>query len=222
MHKRIRHLSGALVVCLSVVVALLAGGALTPRPAHAAQVTIFRMKTKSNVVMAFFQSLDATECIQTSVSVTGGNFIILQTPPGGPQPVASIGVEVSQLDECTGAQLLDAFGVASSFTLQIAPDLSAATLTASQVHLVDIITQGNQFDVDINLTWIGVGSVTRSATSTHFNQDGMVMNTVFVGFIHDAPATGTVTNGPTNYTPEPAFFSEILDTQFGQITITKG
>ena len=218
MQKRMRHLSSALVLCLSMVVALFAGGVLSPRTAHAAQVTIAHVQ--SETAFADFESTDETGCILTSVSLVGSDMLTLTPPqPGGPQPVPAIVVDISQFNICTNPLLMEAIGESLVLTLHVAEDLSTATLTASQVSLVDLLSD-RQFNVNITMTWDGTGSVTRQAGTAHFRTPGLVMNAVEVGFERSAVATGIITDGTTNFTPTPSDLAAVQNVRSGMITVT--
>jgi hypothetical protein len=219
MQERMRHLSAALVLCLSMVVALFAGGMLTPRTAHAAQVTIAHVQGKT--AFAGFVSTDSTGCILTSALVIGTDFLALFPPqPGGPQQEPSVVVDISQFNLCTSSILLAATGESSVLTFHVAEDLSTGTLTASQVAVLDALT-GDVFNVDITMTWDGTGSVTRQAGTAHFRTPGLVMNAVEVGFERSAVATGTIVGpGNTNFTLTPSDSAQVQNLRSGTITVT--
>lgn len=217
MPKRMRPLSVALVLCLSVVVALLAGVGVAPRTAHAAAVGI--LQVRGDTVFAVFESTDPTGCILTTVFVLGSELPPPQ--PGGPQQVPAVGVNISQFNVCTSTPLLAARGGSSILTFHEAPDLSTATLTASQVTVTDGLT-GASFNVDITVMWDGTGSTVRQAGPSHFNTPGLVMNAVEVGFTRDATATGAITTGTTNFTPTPSSLAEVQNVRSGIITVTQG
>lgn len=227
MHKRFRHLSGALVVCLSVVLTLLAGGVFSPRTAHAAtQVSVFHMRGQT--AQAFFDSTDATGCIDTSVIVGGGESLVLSftTPQGGaPQQQPNMFVGISQFDNCTGFLLVNVFATSPVFDFHLAADLSSATLTSS-LSTINEVT-GDPLNLDVSVTWAGTGTTTRQATPSHFSAPGLRVNGIVVGFTRAATATGTITDGTTNFTPMPSTPSTMFPTQVmkvtsGEITITQG
>lgn len=216
MPRRRRQIVIGVVTVASVILALFAGVVVAPRTAHAAQVQISQVRTET--AFAIFESTDATGCIDTLVFVGGSDSIEL-TLPGGPQEGPAIEVQISQVNLCTNKFLLEATGISSVIDFHVAQDLSTATLTASQVVVHDALT-GTAFDVAVNVTWDGTGSVTRHAGTSHFRAPGMVMNAVEVGFTRAAQATGTIVNGTTNYIPVPSSVGEVQDVTSGTITIT--
>ena len=222
MHKRFRHLSGALVVCLSVALVLFAGGVLSPRTAHAAtQVSVFHMQGQT--ALAFFDSFDTTGCIETSVFVGGSESLQLSftTPQGGaPQQMPNMFVEISQFDNCTGFLLVNVFATSPVFDFHLAGDLSSATLTASLATVNEVTN--TPLNLDVTMTWAGTGSTTRQATPSHFSAPGLLVNGIVVGFNRDATATGTITDGTTNFTPTPSTSALVSNVTSGEITVTLG
>ncbi len=216
MPRRRRQIVIGVVTVASVVLALLAGVVVAPRPAHAAQVSISQVRAET--AFAGFESTDSTGCILTTVFLLGTNGDVL-IPPGGPQAVPAIVVEISQSNVCTSTLLLEATGLSSVIDFHLAGDLSTATLAASRAVMHDVLTDIT-FDVDVNVTWDGTGSVTRHAGTSHFRAPGMVMNAVEVGFTRAAQATGTIVSGTTNYIPRPSSVGEVQDATSGQITVT--
>ena len=214
--RRMRQIVIGVVTIASVVLTLLASVVVAPRTAHAAQVQISQVK--SDTAFAIFESTDQTGCIDTLVFV-GGSDSIEHALPGGPQEGPGIEVDISQDNVCTNILLLEATGISSVVDFHLAPDLSTATLAASQVSVLDSLT-GKSFDVAVNVTWDGTGSVTRQAGTSHFRAPGLVMNAVEVGFTRAAQATGTIMNGTTNYVPVPSSDGEVQRITSGTITVT--
>src|SRR5438105_4163198 len=63
---------------------------------------------------------------------------------------------------------------------------------------------GGCFDVALNLTWAGFGQLDRSNGVSHVH-DGFNFVSQNLGTVRAATATGTVTQGAKNYTPDPSF-----------------
>jgi len=221
MQKWLRHHSGALVLCLSVALVLFAKGVFSPRMAHAAtQVSVFQFH--GNSALANFDSFDTTGCIETSVILAGGDSITLTRPgTGGPQQSPIIVAEIAQFNNCTGFSLLNAVAISNVANFHLAANLSSATLTASQIATVNEVT-GTPFNLSVTMTWAGTGSITREATPFNFSVPGLRVNGIVVGFTRAAVATGTITDGTTNFTPTPSTSAMVSKVTSGEITITQG
>ena len=221
MPRRMRQIVIGMVTIVSVVLTLLAGVVVAPRTAHAAtQVMVFRFHGET--ALANFDSKDATGCIETSVILAGGESITLNRPgTGAPQQMPRMVVEISQFNNCTGFLLLSAVAISSVIDFHLAADLSSATLTASQVATVNEVT-GTPFNIDVTMTWAGTGSTTRQATPSHFSAPGLLVNGIVVGFTRAAVATGTITDGTTNFTPTPSSSAMVSNVTSGEITVTQG
>jgi hypothetical protein len=221
MPRRMRQIVVGVVTIASVVLALLAGVVVAPRTAHAAtQVMVFQFHGET--ALANFDSIDATGCIETSVILSGGESITLNRPgTGAPPQMLKMVVEISQFNNCTGFLLLSAVATSSVIDFHLAADLSSATLTASQVATVNEVT-GTPFNIDVTMTWAGTGSTTRQATHEHFSAPGLLVNGIVVGFTRAAVATGTITDGTTNFTPTPSSSAMVSKVTSGEITVTQG
>src|SRR5690348_6070079 len=80
MQGRMRQLSVPLVLGVSVVVALLAGGVLAPRTARAAPAPAQVHVDHEQNVFADFLQIDPTGCITTAVFVTSVLSVIVDHP----------------------------------------------------------------------------------------------------------------------------------------------
>ena len=77
------------------------------------------------------------------------------------------------------------------------------------------------FYVEVNITWTSTDTVTRQAFSEVFHPPGGIVEIHGVGFTRPAQAVGTLTDGTTNYIPEPSnFFGQIQRLNDGEIDVT--
>jgi hypothetical protein len=166
-------------------------------------------------VDANFTSIDSSGCISSSVNLFAGD-LLSDTPPGQAAPGIIVGIFL--YDRCTNTQLLTASTIAplSKKDFRIAGNLNSATLDTT-LSVFDEVS-GTFVDVTVNLTWIGTSPVERQ--HNHFNyrfEDCLTVlhnNTAF----RYAEASGTVTIGSTNFTPEPSIEGHIGKTTLGNIT----
>lgn len=114
-------------------------------------------------------------CLYTTVIVlTGEEFLY--------------SLSILQYDECQNQALLMAYGIKhlSKSEIQYLGNLKSVTLTAT-VPMVDIYNNLS-FDGGINLTWTGTGDILVNGKEKY----------------RESPASGTVSNGMINFTPQPA------------------
>ena len=186
----------------------------TPAFAHAQTTQQF---FKGGAAFASFQSTDSTGCIVTQVFVTD-TLDTEHDPPGSPQYVPNFSIEVNQFNLCNGIPLISAQGVTTTFTSNIAHNLSSASLNAT-VGLFDFIS-GNTLNVTFNLNWTGTGDVQHGTVASHYNANGTTINTVANGAFRLGQASGTVSDGTTNYAPLPSVSAVLANNKDGTITIT--
>lgn len=201
------------LIALAPLAVLVAAAA--PADAGAAQVT--HLSVRQEAASAFFTSIDASGCVTTNVGLVAADAVVKQAgaPTTGPQ--ASIGI--LEFDGCTGTTLLSAFAVAplARGEFQIDRRLSTASLHAT-VTATDIDT-GTSFPVGLTISWIGVGDVFPTSSRDVFKSPGFTLKTSFSGTSRSAVATGSVSDGTTDLTPEPALFAQLDAVRFGEMTI---
>lgn len=194
---------------------------LLTAPAGAGET--FRFKGKS--ADAFFSSIDPTGCVFTDVFVFASDDVtVLHIPPGPPS--SSLGsvasVFISQFDVCNGIDLVvaDCLSPApltgSEFQV-IGNRLDSATLNTT-IECFDLLG-GGPFDVAVALTWMGVGDPIRSRSHSHFHTPGFKVNDRFSGTFRSATASGSVSDGVTNYALESSDFAQIVSARNGSVTI---
>lgn len=157
-------------------------------------------KFRGDTADAFFSTFDG--CVFTDVFVFASDGIN-QSPPGPGGASSGANLFISQYDVCTDTQLLAAEGFASlaPSDFQVGGKLSSASLSAN-VGMFDYVSS-TPFDVSVNLTWTGNGPTVRQSSSSHFSSPGCKVHSRFRGTFRGAEVSGTVSDGVTNYTPDP-------------------
>jgi hypothetical protein len=176
---------------------------------------------KSKGANALFSSTDPSGCIVTDVFVFAGEEVF-QSPPGPRSAAPRASLFISQYDFCTGTQLLaaDGFALLADSDLQVSSKLESATLNAT-VNVFDFVS-GTSFDVFVDLTWTGIGPLSRQNSHSHFHSPGCTFNNHSNGTFRSAEASGSVSDGATNFTPEPSLGIDIFSVKGGSVTIGCG
>lgn len=171
--------------------------------AHTSASAVSMFKFRGLGANASFSSLDASGCIQTNVDVFTAEAI-LQTKPGNKGPFSSVNLFINQHNLCTDTRMLAAEGVAdlADPDLQISSKLDWATLTTT-LPMQDALT-GNTFEVVIDLAWRGIAPVTREHSNFRFGDKLCKIHNRFKGTFRASEASGSVSDGTTNLTPEPS------------------
>jgi len=178
--------------------------------ADAASSKVSVVNLRGPLVNALFTSFDASGCIETDTFVTA-NQPSYQQLPGAPVTTVVAGVSIFEYDSCTDTTILQAAGDTESFplgSLQVSKQLDWATL-AGTMTLTNIDTNAT-FDVDINVAFTGTSAIHRDdVNSNDFYGGGCHVLNRWKGSGRTATASGTVSDGATNYTPVAAQDAEI-------------
>jgi hypothetical protein len=183
----------------------------------------FSATTVQALTMSKLKGLGATTsfvstrgCIQTNVDIFTVEGM-LKDAPGSPGPVSSLNIYISRYDLCTDTQVLyvDAIADLAEPDLIIASKLENATLNTT-LHVQDTIS-GDSFDVVIDVTWAGVGSTTRARHNFHFGDATCKVQDRYNAVERGAVATGSVSVGTENLTPEPSVGGLLISSN-GSIT----
>jgi hypothetical protein len=185
-----RHLSSA-----SLLVTLCAALVMTPSAegnyiAHG----------KGQWVQAFFESIDSSGCIVTRVHfVISGNR-------SSKDSFAVSEVSIDQFDRCNGNQsLVSAYGfdLPSSNDLGLPNgSLASASIETSMTDVWDTVSQ-SILPVSIDLAWTATGPAIRSTETYRFRSPDERSIVSHTGIHRPATASGVVTYGTGNLTPEP-------------------
>ncbi len=180
--------------------------------------TIERLRLVDDSAIGFFESVDATGCIQTSASVLGGTQR-QHEPPGPPGDLVLGAVLVlHQFDFCQGNLLrLAVGGTNENVEFRSSPDLNTATLIAT-IPMFDFI-QGHSFDATVNVIWTGTGSLDLDQSTTVSHEAGFLTKLAMTGTLRPAEASGTVIAGDENFTPEPSVEGQIQRVRSGSLVV---
>ena len=201
-----------------LAVALLLSMLVTTLPAHAAGAETRHFSLKGQFAAAVFHTVDSSGCIETFVTVIAQDSRIKQASP--PDATLRATVELFQFDSCSGRLLLSAFGLTTLTPDQFHIDkqLNAATVNAT-VEVTDFLSS-TIFLVDVSVNWTGSGDIVRVKDHIHFQEPGFKLNAHFKGTSRNATAFGTVSDGTTNFTPQPAVFADMGTTKRGEVAIS--
>jgi hypothetical protein len=161
---------------------------------------------------ANFDSLSPDGCIDTFVFVDGSQNAI------GKQTFSNADVFIGQFDLCTNTQLLGASGSTSSPTFQIDKKLLSASLSAT-ISVFDFVS-GTTFNVSVSVAWTSTSAIAHEISTFHFHTKAFTENSHFNADFRDANASGTVSDGTTNYTPSPSVFAQTMSAKEVDVAIT--
>jgi hypothetical protein len=158
-------------------------------------------------------------CTLTEAFVIASEF--RQRDTRGPATSVSFAsITVSQFDLCADTLVLYAYGTASPLApgaIQVSKKLNTAQLNTT-VPVFDEIS-GTSFDVSVELNWIATGPLSRQQTTTHFHTPGCITNSHFQGMSRPATASGTMSDGATNFTPVPSISASLDSVKSGTVVI---
>ena len=201
--------------CLFILLLSLVAFAFTtsaPR-AHAASGNTIVIKGHGLHVESGFHYLSSDNCIETTVYVDAFQNIVHN------QTVSTADVFIGQTNNCTNTTLLDASGGTGSPAFQIDKTLLSASLSAI-VPITDTVS-GNTFSVSVNMTWTSTSAIQHQDITQHYRTQGFTINSHSNADIRDAIASGTVSDGTTNFTPAGTlWFAQIVSAKSVQVTIT--
>jgi len=200
---------------ISILLVLLLAGFLQTDNALAGNV--FKFKGKS--AEAFF--FNEENCVSTFVDVfaTKGQS---QSPPGPWTRGTEAFVFIDQFDFCTETPLLSASGSAllDDSAFQINREISSASLSAT-INVWDYVSE-TSLDVVVNMAWTGTGDLSRENSHFHFSSPGCRFNGRFKGAFRPGEASGSVSIGGTNFTPDPTSSAFLTSTSNGSVEIGCG
>jgi hypothetical protein len=167
------------------------------------------------LVNGYFSAVDATGCIETDTFVTANRPTDQQLPGPGTTTVVG-GVSIFEYDSCTDTVLLQAVGEidpSSAADLRVSRQLLWASLTAT-ITLTNIDT-GDTFDVSVDVAFTSTSDIHRDTENSNdrYGRSCHVLNR-WKGTGRDAVASGTVSDGVTNFTPtasQPAEIGMVID-----------
>jgi hypothetical protein len=174
-------------------------------------------KFKGYSASAFFFTTDPSGCI-----VTGGSVFVFEdishTPPGPGSSSADVLIDLFKEDTCTGTSLMSASNLAPADILnfQVAGNLDSATVLAT-VPMFDYVSN-TAFNLTVDLTWTGTSSLGHQSSQYKQNFQGCHLNLKNNSAFRYAEASGTVSDGTTNFTPLPSTQGSIFLAKGGEIS----
>jgi len=167
------------------------------------------------LVNGYFSALDPTGCIETDTFVTANRPTDQLLPGRGTTTIVGA-VSIFRYDSCTDTVLLQAVGEidsSSAAVFRVSRQYLWASLNAT-ITVTNIDT-GDTFDVSVNVAFVSTSSIHRDTENTNdrYSRSCHVLNR-WKGTGRDAVATGTVSDGVTNFTPsasQPAEIGFVID-----------
>jgi hypothetical protein len=181
---------------------------LTVANAASGKVTVVNLR--GPLINAFFSSLDASGCIETDTFVTA-NRPTYQLLPGRGTTTGIGAVSIFEYNSCTDTTVLQAVG--ETDTLGAADFQVSRQYDWASLHTTITVTNidtGDDFDVTVNVALLGTSDIHRDHENTNDRYGGgcHVLNR-WKGTGRDANASGTVSDGVTNFTPTTSQWGEI-------------
>jgi hypothetical protein len=214
---------GIATVALVAVVAMLAVSLLPSngRAVHASGVgggcfaisgPVCTFKNQSAFAQ-FESSID--DCVVSDAFVEGFNNLVR---PGNTATQTAF-VSITTYNACTGELLSEAFSQDFTGTVQFGTGLSSAAV-AGTATMVDALTS-NTFSVSVNVTCQGFGPTSRNISMNHYRAPGFIFNSHFNGTTRGAAASGTISDGTTNFAASPTLYAGISDSSGGTVQLVK-
>lgn len=145
----------------------------------------------------FSQTDNNAVCPTTTFTSVFAGETVQKTAPVPPTRGPDVTVQIYQMD-CTGMIIYDAVGDSTNVTVT-APgaDLKSASAVAT-VPITDFYTN-TTIEVTVNLSWVGVGQVTRGTWVSHEQRPDSLIDSHQIGTARAALVSGSVVSGTTDY-----------------------
>ena len=188
-----------MITKLRLLISLMVAFATFMQYSSVSAIEIF--KFRGDTVTAAFINTDG--CIETSVFMAATEGVS-QSPPGPGSPVTQVGLFILQYDVCTDTRLVSAEAVTDvpEADFQVSNKLEQATLNTTVTVTDYAADPAASFDVFIDLTWTATGPLSRQGNNSNFNDHGCNIHNRFQGTSRTAEASGSVSDGTINYTPQ--------------------
>lgn len=155
-------------------------------------------------------------CLLTGVDVS----ILQDVSHSSTDPSAEttqIFVEFDQNDACSFVQVAQAEGQAVGVDVQGDQQLTTASVNATVPLTGFGVPDG--FTLTISVTWHGIGETTTATDTSKVRTPGGHIITRTVTSERSGIATGTVSDGTTNYASMPSTFTDLFYDHAGQVVI---
>lgn len=205
-----------LLAALAALALLLVAGV---SPAHA-QVQTWHFKFKGLDAFAVYSTVDSSGCVYTDVLLYGVDGRV-KFGPGKPDAESAAVAIVDRYDACADKELLGAFGYATLTPgqFQIDSQLNEASLTAT-IELYDYVSD-TSFPVSVDMDWVGHGDKVTVKDHFQMKSSGFKLNYKFSGTFRESTTAGAVSDGTTNFTPEPAVYADMGSLKEGEIAVAR-
>ena len=184
-----------------------------------AATNVYKFKGKS--IHAYFSNVDLSGCVVTTAFVFASEQLAQYVAGAG---IPSTGVElyVSKYNQCTEETLISAENIVPvpQADLNISGSLRKAVLKTT-VNVYDA-EKNVSFEVFVDLSWTGTDTIVRQNTTIQYDFPDCRTNDHSNSTFHFAQASGTVSDGTTNFSPDPSTFGTISLERSGEISINCG
>ena len=184
----------------SRLAALLLLAAVAVAPAAATAQEVDGRHGNFRGVHAVFTATDPSGCVVTTAPIQAS--VSRGQASGAFLDIDNLGV----YDACAGESLLTAYFSATALVLDVGPRLEWATLRGATTadYCWGPRCPAGPFSLTIDLTWTASGPPARDHFQYHLNVDGEIRTGAGNGVARPAVASGTLTDGTTNYALNPS------------------
>jgi hypothetical protein len=174
---------------------------------------------------ADFYSTDPSGCLATYISIFAGKEL-RSIPPGPVKRGAGAQIYIDQFNFCDATEAIGVgFAPVSPAEFRIQGSTGSSHLNATLDTVIAITALGGYTappfnQVAVHVDWTSIGLIDDIQTHGHFRTPGYVVNTHFANAFYFAAATGTISTGTTNLTPDPSPNAYISATHTGMVEVT--
>ncbi len=170
---------------------------------------------------AYFDAV--TDCTETGAYVFANNGKF-QSPPGPGTSGSSAYANLYWYNICGTEEYFYAWSQypIGDVNFQISRNLASAQLNAS-FHFYGYNQNGEpiEFDAQVDLNWTPAGPASRSSNRYHFQNPWFIENRHDSSVWRPAEASGTISDGTTNFTPEVSLGASLSYTRGGVLYIER-
>jgi hypothetical protein len=180
-----------------------------PTPTHATSTTVQVTHYRGSYADAYFSSTDPSGCVVTSVGV----YAFSDTGSG---PGADLWIYA--FDNCNNNLMFAGYGFTSLATGDFQTTRTDSAQLNTTIPLYDYVS-GQTVRRSVSLTWSATGQASRSSGNYRYQSPGFTSVSQYSGTFAPAQASGSVSDGTTNYTPVPSTDGSIGSVRNGQVNI---
>jgi len=193
--------------------------AFAPRSASAAG-TVTSTGSDASASASFFADIGG---VQTSTFVYASDHSF--SDPSGTFEGSDVFVDIFQFDPGNPRNPRDdtfhsfsGYAELTSGQFQVVGNLDSASLSAvvnvCEFEGKEPPPQPNCFDVTVDLTWTGAGALNTASGKSNVRFDGCKVHSTFTNSFRSAVAGGSVSDGVTNFTPNPSDYADMSTFSF--------